>query len=195
MAGARIAHMSTEVARSHRPDLPGRRIRRGRQPLEVRDPATGELVGTTWQAGPAELERATAAAVEGLAALRRLASYERRDALAHVATCIARDTDELAELLTRESGKPIKDARGEVARGALTFRTAAEEALRINGEWLPLDWNAPAGAAAESCAAIRLARWPASARSTSRSTWPRTRWRRRWPPAAASCSSRRPRTR
>ena len=66
----------------------------------------------------------------------------RRDALAHVAACIDRDADELSTLLSRESGKPIKDARGEVARGALTFRTAAEEALRINGEWLPLDWSA-----------------------------------------------------
>ena len=55
---------------------------------------------------------------------------------------ISQDADELAELLTRESGKPIRDAKGEVARGALTFRTAAEEALRINGEWLPLDWSA-----------------------------------------------------
>ena len=55
---------------------------------------------------------------------------------------IFQEADELAELLTRESGKPIKDARGEIARGALTFRTAAEEALRINGEWMPLDWNA-----------------------------------------------------
>jgi acyl-CoA reductase-like NAD-dependent aldehyde dehydrogenase len=112
------------------------------KPLEVRDPATGQLVATTWQAGPAELERATVAAVDGFAATRRLASYERRDALAHVADCITRDADELTELLTRESGKPIKDARGEVTRGALTFRTAAEEALRINGEWMPLDWNA-----------------------------------------------------
>jgi acyl-CoA reductase-like NAD-dependent aldehyde dehydrogenase len=133
--------MSTEVAAPTVPIyLAGEFVEAGR-PLEVRDPATGDLVGTTWQAGPAELERATNAAVEGLAALRRLASYERRDALAHVADCIARDADELAELLTRESGKPIKDARGEVARGSLTFRTAAEEALRINGEWLPLDWN------------------------------------------------------
>jgi acyl-CoA reductase-like NAD-dependent aldehyde dehydrogenase len=111
-------------------------------PLEVRNPASGELVATTYQAGPAELERATAAAVEAFAATRRLASYERRDALAHVADRIAQEADELAELLTRESGKPIRDARGEVARAALTFRTAAEEALRINGEWMPLDWNA-----------------------------------------------------
>src|SRR6187200_3574839 len=134
--------MSTEVAAPTVPIyLSGEFVEAG-SPLEVRDPATGDLVGTTWQAGPDELERATTAAVEGLAALRRLASYERRDALAHVADCIARDAEELAELLTRESGKPIKDARGEVSRGALTFRTAAEEALRINGEWLPLDWNA-----------------------------------------------------
>src|SRR5512132_549470 len=106
--------------------LAGEFVRAG-TPLEVRNPASGELVATTWQAGSAELERATAAAVEAFAKTRRLASYERRDALAHVAECISRDADELATLLTRESGKPIKDARGEVARGALTFRTAAEE--------------------------------------------------------------------
>jgi acyl-CoA reductase-like NAD-dependent aldehyde dehydrogenase len=111
-------------------------------PLEVRDPATGELVATTWQGGPEELERATAAAVAAFGATRRLASFERRDALAHVADRISQDVDELAELMSRESGKPIRDAKGEVARGALTFRIAAEEALRINGEWLPLDWSA-----------------------------------------------------
>jgi acyl-CoA reductase-like NAD-dependent aldehyde dehydrogenase len=111
-------------------------------PLEVRNPADGSLIATTFQAGADELERATAAAVEAFERTKRLASYERRDALAHVAACIERDADELAVLLSRESGKPIRDATGEVARGALTFRTAAEEALRINGEWLPLDWAA-----------------------------------------------------
>jgi glyceraldehyde-3-phosphate dehydrogenase (NADP+) len=134
--------MSTEVATPTVPIyLAGEFVEAG-TPLEVRDPASGDLVATTWQAGPDELERATVAAVRAFEKTRRLASYERRDALAHVAECIARDADELAELLTLESGKPIKDARGEVARGAMTFRTAAEEALRINGEWLPLDWSA-----------------------------------------------------
>jgi glyceraldehyde-3-phosphate dehydrogenase (NADP+) len=112
-------------------------------PLEVRNPADGSLVATTFQAGAAELERASEAAVAAFEETKRLPSYARRDALAHVAACIERDADELATLLSRESGKPIRDARGEVARGALTFRIAAEEALRINGEWLPLDW-APA---------------------------------------------------
>ena len=85
-------------------------------------------MATTFQAGAAELERATVAAVEAFEQTRRLRGYERRDALAHVAACIERDVNKLATLLSRESGKPIKDARGEVVRGALTFRTAAEEA-------------------------------------------------------------------
>jgi glyceraldehyde-3-phosphate dehydrogenase (NADP+) len=114
-------------------------------PLEVRNPADGSLVATTFQAGADELERATVAALAAFEETKRLPSYARRDALAHVAACIERDAEELSVLLSRESGKPIKDARGEVARGALTFRIAAEEATRINGEWLPLDW-APANA-------------------------------------------------
>ncbi len=135
--------MTTEVRAPSVPIyLAGEFVEAG-APLEVRNPATDEIVATTFQAGAAELDRAVAAAVEAFERTRHLASYERRDALAHVAACIERDADELAVLLTRESGKPIRDARGEVARAALTFRTAAEESLRINGEWLPLDW-APA---------------------------------------------------
>ena len=135
--------MTTQVTSETVPIyLAGEFVRAG-TPLEVRNPATGELVATTWQAGADELERAIAAAVEAFGATRQLASFERRDALAHVAERIGQDADELAELLSRESGKPIRDAKGEVARGALTFRIAAEEALRINGEWLPLDWSAP----------------------------------------------------
>ncbi len=134
--------MSTQVGAPTVPIyLAGELVAAG-TPLEVRNPASDELVATTFSAGPAELERATTAAVEALSRTRRLASYQRRDVLAHVGERIAAEADELAELLTRESGKPIRDARAEVARAALTFRTAGEEALRITGEWLPLDWNA-----------------------------------------------------
>ena len=121
--------------------LAGEFVARG-SPLEVRNPATGELIATTFQGGPAELDEATNAAVAAFERTRRLASYERRDILAHVASQIAANAEELGDTLMREAGKPIKDARGEVSRASLTFRTAAEEALRINGEWLPLDWMA-----------------------------------------------------
>jgi acyl-CoA reductase-like NAD-dependent aldehyde dehydrogenase len=111
-------------------------------PLEIRNPADDSVVANTFQAGPDELERAVVAAVDAFEKTRKLASYERRDALAHVAQRIAENADELSELLTAESGKPIRESRGEVSRASLTFRTAAEEALRINGEWVPLDWMA-----------------------------------------------------
>ncbi len=137
-----MARVTTEVRAPSVPIYVAGQFVEAGSPLEIRNPATGELVATTWQAGPAELDTATEAAVAAFDHTRRLASFERRDALQHVADCIERDADELAELLTRESGKPIRDARGEVARGSLTFRTAAEEALRINGEWIPLDWTA-----------------------------------------------------
>jgi acyl-CoA reductase-like NAD-dependent aldehyde dehydrogenase len=121
-----MRRMTTEVGARHVPLYLAGEFLEGGAPLEVRNPADGSLVATTFQAGAAELERATVAAVDAFQHTKRLASYERRDALAHVASCIERDAVELAELLSRESGKPIKDARGEVARGALTFRTAAE---------------------------------------------------------------------
>ena len=136
--------MTTEVRAPSVPIyLAGEFVEAG-TPLEVRNPATGELVATTFQAGADELERATAAAVDGLrgdAAAGELRAARRpgpRRGLHRARRRRARHAADAASRASRSS-----DARGEVARGALTFRTAAEEALRINGEWLPLDW-APA---------------------------------------------------
>ena len=50
--------------------------------------------------------------------------------------------EEIAQILTMESGKPIKDARGEVTRTIDTFQVAAEESVRIYGEHMPLDISA-----------------------------------------------------
>lgn len=50
--------------------------------------------------------------------------------------------EEIAQTLTMESGKPIKDARGEVTRTIDTFQVAAEESVRIYGEHIPLDISA-----------------------------------------------------
>ncbi len=54
-------------------------------------------------------------------------------------TELKRRSEEIAQLLTMECGKPIKDARGEVSRSIDTFQVAAEESTRIYGEHLPLD--------------------------------------------------------
>ncbi len=108
--------------------------------LEVGDPAhPGQLAGSTYLATEEQYEEAVQAAVSGFEAMRALPTYERAAALRHISEGIAARHDELATLISRESGKSIRDARVEADRGMLVFRLAAEEAERLGGETLPLD--------------------------------------------------------
>ena len=108
--------------------------------LEIDDPAhPGRPAGSTYLASDAQLEEAIEAAGRGFEAMRRLPAFERSRALRAVSAGIEARRDELAELIVHESGKPIRDARAEVDRGALTFRLAGEEAERMIGETIPLD--------------------------------------------------------
>jgi glyceraldehyde-3-phosphate dehydrogenase (NADP+) len=108
--------------------------------LEIDDPAHPHRpAGSTYLASDVQLEEAIEAAATGFEAIRRLPAYERSRALRAVSAGIEARRDELAELIVRESGKPIRDARTEVDRGALTFRLAGEEAERMVGETIPLD--------------------------------------------------------
>ena len=85
--------MTTEVRAPTAPIyLAGEFVEAG-SPLEVRNPATDALIATTFQAGPEELERATQAAVSAFEQTKRLASFERRDALAHIAQRMTEDAD------------------------------------------------------------------------------------------------------
>ncbi|HKW12896.1 MAG TPA: aldehyde dehydrogenase family protein, partial [Candidatus Krumholzibacteria bacterium] len=107
--------------------------------LAVSDKFSGEVITRVALANDAVVDEAIARAVEALEPMRALASYERRDIIAH---CVARFTErkgELAEALCIEAGKPIRDSRGEVERLIDTFRVAAEESTRMVGEVLPLD--------------------------------------------------------
>lgn len=108
-------------------------------PLEVRAAGSRRTVGHTYEATPEQLNRAVETAVRAFAVTRRLAAYERGEILRRTAELISADSDRLATTLASEIGKPIADARLEVSRTALTFRTAGEEAERIGGEVMPLD--------------------------------------------------------
>lgn len=68
-----------------------------------------------------------------------LPSHARARILAAVADALEKDAEGFARLIVEEVRKPLKDARREAARAAFTFRWAAEEARRVNGEVLPLD--------------------------------------------------------
>jgi hypothetical protein len=110
--------------------------------LEVRDKHSGALFARVARAGPAELERAIAAAHAARPAMARLPAWKRRDALAQLAMRCEAEREALARILCAEAGKPLVDSRGEVTRLIDTLRIAAEESTRIGGEWLPMDVNA-----------------------------------------------------
>lgn len=107
--------------------------------LPVSDKYSGTIFAEVALANPAVIDRAIAAAVAAEKPMANLAAFERRAVLEHALRRISERQNELAELLCREAGKPIKDARGEVTRLMDTFRIAMEEATRIGGEVLPLD--------------------------------------------------------
>jgi len=108
---------------------------------EVRFPYTGEVYARVYLAGAPDLEDAMAAAVTGFEKMRRLSSYERSKILDRLATGIRQRADELIQAMVMEGGKTTKFASAEAGRAEITVRTSAEEARRIYGEILPLDWS------------------------------------------------------
>jgi acyl-CoA reductase-like NAD-dependent aldehyde dehydrogenase len=116
----------------------------GETSFDVRHPFDGRVVASVSMPTEAQVDEAIAAAEAVSAEAAALPAYVRADALAHVSRRLTERTDELAALITSENGKPVKWARGEVARAASTFRFAAEEARRWSGELQRLDTEASA---------------------------------------------------
>ncbi|MDT8067391.1 MAG: aldehyde dehydrogenase family protein [Terriglobia bacterium] len=106
---------------------------------EIRAPYNGELIGTVSCGSRQHAELALDAAVRAFEQTRRLPSYERQRILATTARLLSERKEEFAQVLARESGKPIKIARFEVERTVFTLQVSSEEATRIGGEVLPLD--------------------------------------------------------
>ena len=112
--------------------------------LDVHDKYTGEVATRVALADEAAIDSAIEAAASAADSMAAMASYERQAVLNHCVRRFEERHDELAMSLCVEAGKPIRDARGEVTRLVDTFRTAAEESVRIVGEILPLDISARA---------------------------------------------------
>jgi acyl-CoA reductase-like NAD-dependent aldehyde dehydrogenase len=109
--------------------------------VNVRFPYTGEIYAKVCQAGQSDLEEAVAAAVRGFEKTRTLSSGARSNILIRLADEIHRRSDELVDVMVMEGGKTKKFSTNEVSRAEITVRTSAEEAKRIYGEILPLDWT------------------------------------------------------
>jgi len=108
----------------------------GRQ-VSVFNPATGQLLGGTPHMGEAEAERAVIAAEAALPAWRARSAKARGAILRLWFEAILDHADALAELLTAEQGKPLAEARGEIAYAASFVEWFAEEAKRVYGETMP----------------------------------------------------------
>jgi acyl-CoA reductase-like NAD-dependent aldehyde dehydrogenase len=108
--------------------------------IEVRSPYDDALVAIVHRAGPDGIEQAIATATQAFATTRKLPSWKRTEVLEKISDGIAARREDFARTIALEAGKPIRTARAEVDRAVFTFKVAAEEARRIYGEIVPLDW-------------------------------------------------------
>jgi succinate-semialdehyde dehydrogenase/glutarate-semialdehyde dehydrogenase len=108
--------------------------------LDVTNPATGERLGTIPLMGAAETKRAIEAANAAWPAWRKKPAKERAAILRKWNDLILENTEDLAQLMTAEQGKPLGESRGEVAYGASFIEWFGEEAKRVAGETLASPW-------------------------------------------------------
>jgi glyceraldehyde-3-phosphate dehydrogenase (NADP+) len=117
--------------------------------LKVTNPFSNEHFATTYQADEALLEKAIKAAQHARTELRDLPSYKKAEALSFISSELKKDRKHLAEVLCKESGKPIRYALAEIDRAIQTFLVASEECKRLPKEYLSLDWT-PGGKGREA---------------------------------------------
>ena len=111
------------------------------QVIDVTNPATGEVIGTVPNCGEAEAMRAIDAAAAAFPAFAETDLMTRVGWLWKLHDALMDNQAALAELLTIEMGKPLAEAKGEVAIGAAYVRWFAEEARRAKGEIVPAGVN------------------------------------------------------
>jgi acyl-CoA reductase-like NAD-dependent aldehyde dehydrogenase len=124
-----------------RPFLIGGQWRQGDTTAPVHEPFTGKVLAEVFQASETDAEAAIQSTANAAKAMGALPAHSRYHLLQRIAGSLYDRREEFARLMTAEAGKPIADARREVTRAVQTFTIAAEEAKRIGGEVIPLDWT------------------------------------------------------
>jgi succinate-semialdehyde dehydrogenase / glutarate-semialdehyde dehydrogenase len=109
----------------------------GASRFDVHDPATGHKLADVANLGPDEAEQAIAGANAAWPAWKNKTAKERSIILRKWFDLLMANQDDLGRLMTAEQGKPLPEAKGEVAYGASFVEWFAEEAKRVNGETLP----------------------------------------------------------
>ena len=109
--------------------------------LDVNNPASGEILGTVPMMGANETRRAIEAAKDAFVDWRRKPAKERSILLRRWHDLIMANVEDLGALMTAEQGKPVTEAKGEVAYAASFIEWFAEEAKRVYGDTIPSPWN------------------------------------------------------
>ncbi len=109
----------------------------GASRFDITDPATGAVLANVANLGPLEAEQAIAAANAAWPAWKAKTAKERSIILRKWYDLLMANQDDLGRIMTAEQGKPLAEAKGEVAYGASFVEWFAEEAKRVNGETLP----------------------------------------------------------
>lgn len=106
----------------------------------VTNPATGEQIGTVPQLSRADVARAIKAASDAQSGWAGTLAQDRARILLTLRRLLDDHIEDLATIITTEQGKPLKEARAEVAYAAGYITWFAEEARRIYGETIPSPW-------------------------------------------------------
>jgi len=109
------------------------------QVLDVLNKYTGEVIATVPLADVAVTHEAIAAAARAFETYKKVPIHARSSMLEAVADQLWQRADQLAEIISLETGKALKFSLNEVQRSSETFKSAAEEAKRIHGETVPMD--------------------------------------------------------
>lgn len=112
-------------------------LRRATDTYTLTSPTTGQALAQVANCGVEQAADAAALAVTAFASWRARSAFERAAVLRNWFDLVMANTDELGELISLEMGKPLREARGEVAYGATFIRWYAEEATRADGDTLP----------------------------------------------------------
>lgn len=110
--------------------------------LKVEDKATRDTFAVCALADSDVVDKGIEAAEKAAKEMGKMPSYQRKRVLERAVEEMKVRSEELALALCAEAGKPIKDSRGEVSRLIETFTIAAEESVRMYGEYVPLDISA-----------------------------------------------------
>lgn len=110
---------------------------KGNDVIEVINPATGEQVGTVPNGGEAEATEAVEAAAAAFPSWSKTTAYERAEILMRWHDLLLEHKEEVGEILTKEMGKPLKEAIGEVEYSASFISWFAEESKRVYGRTIP----------------------------------------------------------